>query len=134
VSRVSKPEVPRTSKAGLVRRAAVALARRDFLRKGGLAAGGGVAALLLGSRAVAGVQAGIQSAHCGDYNGDGYGCYYRLCFRYDYGNRCHERRNACYGLPDANGQCWNLNGRRFCDWWIYPNGNQVACHCSQVWP
>jgi hypothetical protein len=110
------------------------LARRDFLRQGGRwAVGGALTAWLLGSQtAAANADVGILgSPHCGDYNAYGYGCYYRYCYRYEYGNRCHARAD---GTCPGGGQCWNANGRRFCDWWIYPNGNQLPCHCSQVWP
>jgi hypothetical protein len=143
VSRVSTPEVPdppkaapKAEKEGLARRAAVALARRDFLRKGGRwAVGGALSAWLLGSQTVEVAHAGTPSSpHCSYFNASGYGCYYRYCFRYTYDNRCQARLTDCNNWPGANGQCWNWDGRRFCDWWVYPPGGQRPCHCSQLWP
>ena len=134
VRRVNAPENPQAPKAGQVRRAAVALARRDFLRQGGRwALGTALTAWLVGAQTVETAHAGTPPPgrlRCDDFSASGYHCYGRLCYRYYVSNRCHARTTECNNWPGADGQCWNWDGIRYCDWWVYPDGYQRRCYCT----
>jgi hypothetical protein len=100
--------------AGPVQRVSERIARRELLRRGGLAAGGAVATWLLATSEARAVSPACGNVGC---RCDGAGC-----------PSCPHLRTRRNGGPYWDG-CWAERGGRCCDYWC----NHQKCRCCNWW-